>query len=207
MWSAIGRAAARQLRVGGRLPIRCASRLAVHAHVAGQATAAVPSGFWVAAVFQRGYAETRGRPRKTDTPTKTRARAATKAPAKKKATAKKRAAAKKSAAQKLAEKKKKKKAEMTAEEIAEEKRKLRIKELRKMAALKPPTKLPDSAWQIYMNQAVKEKLKGKQTLEPHASLIGAVRDLAESYKTLPAAEVAVSRDQARVCVFAFHRRW
>jgi hypothetical protein len=189
MWSAIGRATARQVRVGGgRAAIRSASRLAVHS--ASRTVPAIPSGIRVAAVFARGLAAV-GRPRKT---TKTEDSAAPK----KKAVGKKAPAKTASKAKAPAEKKKKKaaagrpKAPLTEEQktrLEEQKTRLKIRELRKKALLKEePRDLPNTPWMILLGERTKV-MKEDSSIK----LVEVARNAAIEYKGLSPAELEVSR--------------
>ncbi|KXX83028.1 hypothetical protein MMYC01_200521 [Madurella mycetomatis] len=178
MQSAIGLATARQLRVGGRLSVYRAARFAVHA--TGQSTTAIPSGYRVAAIFNRGFAQFA---KKLATTTK-------KTPAKKKKTTKK-AAAKKAAEKKAAAKRaaaKKAAAAKLAALSDEEKLKIKIKALKKKALLTEPTRRGETAWAVFMSRALKDRLSGKPTSET-GSFATALPDVAKEFKALPAAEV------------------
>ncbi|GAB1311282.1 hypothetical protein MFIFM68171_01492 [Madurella fahalii] len=211
MRSAIGLAAARHLRVGGRLSVCRASRFAVH--VAGQSTTVIPSGFRVAAVFERGFAQASGGTKKLDASTEAKAKPkpkpkpkprelaktlATKKPTARKTTTKtaaaKKAAAKRAAARKAAAKKRA--AEKEAALTEEEKVKRKIKALKKRALLDEPTRRGETAWAVYMSRALKDKLSGRPVSES-GSFATALPEVAKEFKALPAAEVEKLAAEAR----------
>ncbi|KAK4237861.1 hypothetical protein C8A03DRAFT_15621 [Achaetomium macrosporum] len=175
MLSAIGRATARQVRVGGELPIRSASRVAVQL-VAPRPMPVVPSGIRIAAVFARGFAE-RGRPKSSTNKTSTSA-AAKQKPASKTGSAKKSADAKKASSEK------KKPARKAKPELTEEqKTKLELRDLKKKSLwTEQPSPLPVTAWQVFIAQRLKEigKKEGLQIVMPQ---------LSSEFKALSSAEV------------------
>ncbi|KAK4128389.1 hypothetical protein N657DRAFT_19948 [Parathielavia appendiculata] len=183
MWSAIGRATAQQVRIGGRLWVRSTSRLA--AKLPARVAPIIPSGVRVAAVFSRGFAEA-GRPKKTS-------KAATSKVAKK-AAAKKPATKKKTATKKPARKAKKAPAAKKAKPVKakkplteEEKVKREIRALKKTGLLKEePARLPENPWLVYSSQRVK---KAYLELGPDLNLPDVMAGLASDYKALSTAEM------------------
>jgi hypothetical protein len=193
MWSAIGRATARQVRVGGRLSIRTASRLAV---LAPRTALAIPSGIRVAAVFVRGFAAAApaSKATKATASTATKKKPAAKTTAvkatrstKKTTTAKTRApAVKKAKATKPKPKpkpKRKARKPLTPEEAA----RLKIRELRKAALVKEePTSGPRNVWSVFVASRMKDA--GED-----AHMRDSLRKLAPDFKALSAEELQVSR--------------
>ncbi|KAK4099778.1 hypothetical protein N658DRAFT_487369 [Parathielavia hyrcaniae] len=189
MWSAIGRATAQPVRIGGRLWVRSASRLAARLP-GGRAGPVIPSGIRVAAVFSRGYAQV-GRPRKTST-------AATSEVAKKKpATKTKKVAAKKNKLAAKAKKVKKAKKAPAAKKAkpakpktpltAEEKLKRDIARLRKKAMYKEePDRLPETSWLVYTTPRVKDVYNNS---DAKLKLSDVMARLAVGYKALSATEL------------------
>lgn len=171
MWSTIRLAAARQLRVGGVLSARGAGRLT--SRVATQQPAfAIPSSHRFQLV-RRGFAEARGRPRKTVTTGRKRASstAAKKKPAKRgKKVAAKKAAPKKRAKKPLTE---------------DEKKKKDIRELKKVALLSEPKKLASQPWPLYLAR------HSKAAYGETSDFGVMVKQLAESFRSLPHSEVEV----------------
>ncbi|KAK3311277.1 uncharacterized protein B0T15DRAFT_68508 [Chaetomium strumarium] len=189
MLSAIRRATAGQVRLGGELAIRSASRIAVR-FAAPQLMPVVPSGIRVAAVFARGYAG-RGRPKGSTTKTSTSAEAKKK-PASKTGRAKKTGTAKKTAAAKKAPTKAKKPQKKPAEKPArrpkrelteEQKTKLEIRDLKKKALVREqPKGLPDKPWSVFTAQRLRAagRMEGLEVMMPQISV---------DFKALPSDEV------------------
>lgn len=178
MWSSIGRATARQVRVGGGLSIRTARRIA--AQLAPRAAPIVPSGIRITAVFARGFAEA-GRPKKTATSTtsKTKKPSADKTGEKKTAT--KKAGTKKAAKAKRPAAKKAKKVKKVLTD--EQKTNRRIRELKKTALLREePTSLPSTSWMVFVTEQLKEGSETIATAMPRISI---------AYKSLSDSEMQV----------------
>lgn len=188
MWSTIGRVTARHVRVGGTL-------LSARLPAAASTTPAIPSGFRIAAVFTRRFADAKAKAAKPKTATKTAKAGRTKPTAKKSAAkkpaAKKKAAvkktkkpvvkkAKKKAAKPAPKPKRKLKPKPTPEEIQKEK----IRILKTKALLKEPTHLPNTAWQVFSFPRI-EALTDK----PFADRM---RQVAEEYKAVSPADMKVS---------------
>lgn len=172
MWSSIGRATARQVRVGSGLSIRTTRRIA--AQLTPRAAPVIPSGIRIAAVFARGFAEA-ARPKKTATSTA----AKTKKPSAKKTGAKK-TATKKAKPKRPAAKKAKAKKVLTEEQKINR----RIAELKKTALLKDePTLLPNTTWMVFVAEQLRE---GKEQIQT------AMAKLSIQYKALSASEIEVS---------------
>jgi hypothetical protein len=170
MWSTIRLAAARQLRVGGVLSARGAGRLTSRV-ATKQSTFAIPSCYRFQ-LARRGFAETRGRPPKSGTATKKASGTATKKkPAKRgRKVASKKAAPKKRAKRALTE---------------EEKKKNDIRELKKVALLKEPKKLPARPWLLYLAR------HAKAALDEGSDFGSMTKQLGESFSSLPASEAEV----------------
>lgn len=180
MWSTIRIAAARQLRVGGALSVsRLASRVATK-----QSSFAIPSRYRFQ-LGRRGFADVAGQPAKAITTKK----AAAKKPAKgAKKVASKKAAPKKTVAKKAAPKKRVRK--VLSEEDA---KKQKVRELKRVALLKEPVRLPDKSWLVYVSQHTKGTHTEGEALGDRA------KQLSESYKNLPASEVEVCPVSPRDC--------
>jgi hypothetical protein len=183
MLSTIGLAAARQVRVAGRLSIRRGSHLVTH--LSSRTTTAIPSGIRVAAVFARGYAEHVG-PKKTSATAKP-AKTTTAAKPKKEKTAKK------TKAPVVKAKKARAKKPLTEEQQV----KLKIRALRAKALLKEVVpSLPSTPWVVYFTQHAKEDMQGRKK---DASLTEFMKDLmarlSSSFAALSAAELEVSRSK------------
>ena len=186
MLSAIGLAAARQVRVAGRLSIHRAAHLAI------QPAIVIPSGIRIAAVLARGYAEAAAKATKrksaTAKPTATKEKKAKteKKPAKKAA----KKPAKKPAAKKTAAKKKPKK-KLTEEE----KTKLKIKELREKALLKEFPRLPEGKWPVYVSARMKEakRERGGSLTSEEWEFKNLVPQIKKDFDALPAEELEVSQ--------------
>lgn len=171
MWSTIRLAAARQLRVGGVLSTRGAGRLTSRV-ATKQSTFAIPSCYRFQ-LARRGFAETRGRPPKSETATKKASGTATKKkPAKR---------GRKAAPKKAAPKKKRAKRALTEEE----KKKNDIRELKKVALLKEPKKLPARPWLLYLSR------HAKAALDEGSDFGSMTKQLGESFASLPSSEVEV----------------
>ncbi|KAK4158142.1 hypothetical protein C8A00DRAFT_39527 [Chaetomidium leptoderma] len=200
MWSAIGRATGRQVRVGGRLLIR---------QLAPRTASVIPSGIRVAAVFTRGFAEA-GRPTKatktaTSTATKTKKPTAKKAATKKAAT--KKTGAKKATKAKAPAKRKPRVFKPKKPLTEEDKTKLAIKVLKKRALLKEePTRLPITSWVVFAAQRVKSLMGG----DPAIRFSDAMQLLSAEYKALTPEEIeqldAVGR-QNKVANDVTYRNW
>lgn len=170
MWSTIRLAAARQLRVGGVFSARGAGGLTSRV-ATKQSTFAIPSCYRFQ-LARRGFAETRGRPPKSGTATKKASGTATKKkPAKRgRKVASKKAAPKKRAKRALTE---------------EEKKKNDIRELKKVALLKEPKKLPARPWLLYLAR------HAKAALDEGSDFGSMTKQLGESFSSLPASEAEV----------------
>ncbi|KAK4144704.1 uncharacterized protein C8A04DRAFT_27643 [Dichotomopilus funicola] len=215
MLSAIGQATG---RVGGRLAIRTVGRFT--AQQALRATPVIPSGIRIAAVFTRNYAA--AKTTKTST-TKAKKPAAKKTTAKKttaskttkKVTAKAKAAPKKRATKKKATKKKaaKKPARKLKKDMTEEEKvQLRIRKLREVALLKEePTKLPTSAWTVYLTQRVRDSAKDHTVGGGEKFLLGGIaKQAASDFKGLSEAALEPLTAQAeenKVASSVAHRNW
>jgi len=151
MWSTIGLATARQLRLvgsrgAGRLVGQYIRRTARPGVVFRSTTV---SG---SIILRRSFTETQSRPSKTDASTK---KPAIRKPAAKKAppTKKKAAAAKKRVKKVLTEEQK----EKLKGKVKEKKQKLRIVELKRVALMdEQPKSLPVSPWTLYISKAFKD---------------------------------------------------
>jgi hypothetical protein len=169
MWSIARLVVARQLRASGAVYSKNAGSLA--SRVAGrQASFTIPSGYRFH-ILARGFAESRGRQAKAAeaSSTKTATRKKAKKPAKKPKA--KKAAPKKPAKKVLSD---------------EEKLKLKIRELKKVALLGEPKKLPDRPWLVYLSQHTKgTKAEG--------SLGSLAKQVSESFKAISAAELEVRK--------------
>jgi hypothetical protein len=200
MWSSVKATAARQLRVSRAVKVN--TGLSVGSRVAnGPASFVIPSSYRLV-LSSRHFSETTGqlaektaakttaaKPRAKKTTTAAKKPAAKKATTKR-ATATKRKAvkAKKPAAKKAAPKKRVKKV-LTPEE----KRKLEIRELKKIALLSEPKRLPDTAWMVYMQQ-------GLGGLSSVAEVSNAVKGLGESYASLSSLEKQVHMSRSSIVV-------
>lgn len=180
MLPAIGLAAARQVRVAGRLSIHRAAHLAIRPAIV------IPSGIRIAAVLARGYAEaaakaTRKKSATAKTATKEKKAKTEKKPAKK--------AAKKPAKKPAAKKKPKK--ELTEEE----KTKLKIKELREKALLKEFPRLPEGKWPVYVSARMKEakRERGGSLTSEEWEFKNLVPQIKKDFDALPAEELEVSQ--------------
>lgn len=173
MWSSIGRATARQVRVAGVLSLRRAGRLAAQPAISRIAPT-LPCGIRVAAVFTRGFAEA-GRPKKTAS--KAKEPAARKA---KKPLATKRPAAKSTAKAKTGPKKE----VLTEEQKVKRKAALRIKKLKETGLLKEqPSRLPFNAWMVFTVREIKNA--------PGATVGPLMKKLGEQFRALSADELEV----------------
>ncbi|KAK1769779.1 hypothetical protein QBC33DRAFT_531956 [Phialemonium atrogriseum] len=191
MWSTIRIAAARQLRVGGALSVsRLASRVATK-----QSSFAIPSRYRFQ-LGRRGFADVAGQPAKATTTKK----AAAKKPAKgAKKVASKKAASKKTAAKKAAPKKRVRK--VLSEEDA---KKQKVRELKRVALLKEPVRLPDKSWLVYVSQHTKGTHTEGEALGDRA------KQLSESYKQLPSSEVEhlqATANQNKLANDAAYKSW
>jgi hypothetical protein len=179
MLVAIGRAAARQVRVAGRLTAQL---------TAPRAALVVPSGIRVAAVFARAYRRAVAE-----------GTAATKKPAAKK-TATKKPAAQRAAESKTGTAKKSagrppRKVLTEEQKARREQRKLReeVKELKKKALLEEePKKLPNRAWVVYTVHRFKDAPRGLDG----QSFADYVRQMAKDFKAMTPVEREVSRRRA-----------
>ncbi|KAL2262850.1 hypothetical protein VTK26DRAFT_9237 [Humicola hyalothermophila] len=177
MLSAIGLAAARQVRVAGRLSIRRAAQFTARPAIV------IPSGIRIAAVAARCYAES----------TKTKKSAKTKSTAtatKRKATAAK-TATKKAAADKADTAKKSRAGRKKKELTPEEKTKLKIKELKKKALLEEIPRLPSIGWAVYTSERLKEKMRERAAAQTDEkwSLKDLIPQIKKDYDALPAEEL------------------
>ncbi|CAK7239753.1 MAG: hypothetical protein STHCBS139747_001188 [Sporothrix thermara] len=123
---------------------------------------------------------------------------------------KKRAAAakKKAAAAKAAEIAKKKKAAAKKKAMTpEEKTKLQVRELKKVALLKEPAKLPEHPWILF----IAENTKGTKTGDGVKANLGKIMpELSQSFKALSPLELQRLRDTAdqnRAANAAAHKEW
>ncbi|AEO65322.1 4948b468-bb2d-4ba7-8b43-c2e639762a7c [Thermothielavioides terrestris] len=179
MWSSIGRATVRQVRVA-RLPIRSASRLAVQL-APRRATPSIPSGIRVAAVFARGFAQ-RSRPKQTST---SEAPKTKKAAAAKKKTGKPKA---RTAAKKAASRPKKELTEEEKAKLAEREKRRELDALKKKALLKEqPAPLPTAPWVLFVSTRMKELTS--QTPGAQVVFSDLMPKVAAEYKALPPAEL------------------
>ncbi len=176
MWSAIGLATARQLRLSGAPSARNVVHLVLR--LASKQTGTVPVGSIIS--LRRGFAATTAAS-KTKATKPSASTAGKKKPAKKPAPKKK----KKPAAKKKPVPKKKKKIVKVLTD--EEKLKLRIKELKKTALLKEqPTLLPASKWMVFNARETRGTTTTRQEF-------GDLRkSLAEQFKNLSISEQNVS---------------
>lgn len=196
MLSTIALAAARQARAVGSLPIRRVNHLA--------ATTAIPSGFRVAAVFSRGYAEA---PRKRGRSKKTNEAATPAAPKEKKTKTPPIVEKTKTGSYKAPVAYKALNAARKPKVLTEEeKTKLRIKDLKKAALLDKIPRLPTTVWTVYFTERTKAATHSRKRpggaigLSPYMKEL--VGGFAADYKTLSAEELEVRQSKPFAASFS-----
>ncbi|KAJ9144886.1 hypothetical protein NKR19_g6250 [Coniochaeta hoffmannii] len=206
MWSSVRSTAARQLRVSRAAKVN--TGLTASSRVASRpANFVIPTSYRLV-LCSRSFSHTgdqlaaekaAAKPRAKKSTTTTAAKK--KKPAAKKATAKKAAGtkktAKKPAAKRAAPKKRVRKALSPEDKLKKE-----VRELKKVALLQEPKKLPDRAWLVYVAQ-------NTQNLTPD-SLAETIRALASQYNSLGSFEkerLEAAAHQNRLANEAAYKAW